>query len=142
MWKPNGPVTRRPVRVLARSDAALSRLSAVHQTVILGSDVGRLLEHPIHPPSTSRLDCANTDYIITPGAPPLHLLFVCQGISTALFTPTLPTLLYLAHLLSILYQSEAEFSLAASVLFLSPAGWCSVPERTQGEAERERGGGQ
>lgn len=144
MWKANGPVTRRPVRVLARTDAALSRLSAVHQTVILGPESGWSRPTTRTPDSSSlHLQTWLRKHWLHhyPWCPPLHLLFVCQGISTALFTLTLPTLPLSCT--SLIYRLSVR-----SLIFFGRLCLVSVScrlvlgaRRTQGEAERGRRGG-
>lgn len=70
-------------------------------------DVGRLLEHPIHPPSTSRLDCANTDYIITPGAPPPPLVCLSRYKHSIIY-PDLANTPFILHI-SYLSFSQSNF---------------------------------
>lgn len=129
------------VALCVRTDgqsSEMSRLSVVNQTVSMGSDRGKggqLQEHPIHPLATFlyRLDCTNTDYIITPGSR-LHLLFLCAQHYLPRFHRHS---LCLAHLLSIVYQSEVNFLwLPLSCFCLLLAGQCTVPEQPQGSRQK------
>lgn len=144
MWKANGPVTRRPVRVLARTDAALSRLSAVHQTVILGPESGWSRPTTRTPDSSSlHLQTWLRKHWLHhyPWCPPPPPLVCLSRYKHSIIYPDLadtPFILHISYLSFVSQKSNFLWPPLSCFCLLQAGARCQT--HTRGGGEREAGG--